>query len=307
MRIGVSLSSTHVVDDHGDGARFMIERAAVAYDAGLDHLGIGDHHVSRVPYYQNVPMLGRLLAEWRERPAGALFLLPLWHPVLLAEQIGTLASIHDGPFIIQTGLGGRAPEFAAMGRQLHRRVRDFEEIVRVVDGLLAGEIVSSERFDVVDAQIAPRPTQPVQWWMGSGVDAGLERAARLGDAWYASPGLPFERGAEMAARYREHIDQHSRATGVGGPAEPRLVIRQDSVLAESSAQARALADPIVAQGYRGIAPELLAVGSVAEVVERFGRWRDLGFTDVSVRQMSIPQAAAVRSIELLGEVREQLQ
>jgi hypothetical protein len=38
-------------------------------------------------------MLGRLLAEWGEAPAGCLFLLPLWHPVLVAEQIGTLTPI----------------------------------------------------------------------------------------------------------------------------------------------------------------------------------------------------------------------
>ena len=73
------------------GARWMVERARAAADAGLDSLFVGDHHNVPVPYYQNVPILGRLLAEWDDRPAGALFLLPLWHPVLLAEQIGTLA------------------------------------------------------------------------------------------------------------------------------------------------------------------------------------------------------------------------
>ena len=36
---------------------------------GLDSLFIGDHHNVPVPYYQNVPMLGRLLAEWDDRPA----------------------------------------------------------------------------------------------------------------------------------------------------------------------------------------------------------------------------------------------
>jgi alkanesulfonate monooxygenase SsuD/methylene tetrahydromethanopterin reductase-like flavin-dependent oxidoreductase (luciferase family) len=29
----------------------------------------------------------------------------LWHPVLVAEQIGTLAAIARGPFIMQCGLG----------------------------------------------------------------------------------------------------------------------------------------------------------------------------------------------------------
>ncbi len=286
----------------------MIERAAAAHAAGLDHLGVGDHHSSAVPYYQNVPMLGRLLAEWSGRPAGALFLLPLWHPVLMAEQIGTLASIHDSTFVVQTGLGGRPGEFAAMGKDLKRRVGDFEETFRVVDALLAGETVSSERFGIRDAHIAPRPAGRVEWWMGAGVDAGLARAARLGDAWYASPGLSFEQGREMAARYREHHNSHQRP-GVGGVqgAEPRLVLRQDAIVAETSAQAHALAQPIIEKGYRGIAPEDLAVGSVDEVTERFARWRDCGFTDISVRQMSVPQSAALESLALLGSVREALQ
>ena len=60
-------------------------------------------------------MLGRLLAEWGGAPAGCLFLLPLWHPVLVAEQIGTLASIAPGPFIMQCGLGYGDAWFAAMG------------------------------------------------------------------------------------------------------------------------------------------------------------------------------------------------
>ena len=90
-------------------------------DAGLDSLFIGDHHNVPVPYYQNVPMLGRLLAEWDDRPAGALFLLPLWHPVLLAEQIGTLASIASGPFIMQCALGGGAEQFDALGVSMRAR------------------------------------------------------------------------------------------------------------------------------------------------------------------------------------------
>ena len=55
----------------------MIERATAAHRAGLDSPFVGDQHVSPMPYYQNTPMLGRLLAGWGEAPAGCLFLLPL--------------------------------------------------------------------------------------------------------------------------------------------------------------------------------------------------------------------------------------
>ena len=69
MKVGVSLASRHVVNDPREGARWMIERAAAARRAGLDSLFIGDHHSTPEPYYQNTPMLGRLLAEWDDKPA----------------------------------------------------------------------------------------------------------------------------------------------------------------------------------------------------------------------------------------------
>src|SRR6516162_6000572 len=125
MRVGISLTSNHPdVKDPRHGARWMIERTAAARGAGLDSLFIGDQHVSPTPYYQNTPMLGRLLAEWGQAPAGCLFLLPLWHPVLVAEQIGTLAAIAARPIhhAMRAWLGrgpvrrdGRQPEDAAVG------------------------------------------------------------------------------------------------------------------------------------------------------------------------------------------------
>ena len=60
----MSLSSSYGNSDARQGARDMIARAAAAREADLDSLFVGDHH-STGPgsYYQNVPILGRLLAE----------------------------------------------------------------------------------------------------------------------------------------------------------------------------------------------------------------------------------------------------
>ena len=87
MRIGISMSSSYAVEDPRQGARWMIERAKAAAEAGLDSLFVGDHHANLSPYYQNTPILARMLAEWHDAPAGALYLLPFMHPVLLAEQV----------------------------------------------------------------------------------------------------------------------------------------------------------------------------------------------------------------------------
>src|SRR5690242_15382898 len=118
VRLGISLTSAYKVGDPRQGARWMIERARAAREGELDSLFIGDHHATPYAYYQNTPMLGRLLAEWGDKPAGCLFLLPLWNPLLVAEHVGTLASIAKGRFILQCALGADEPQFAAMGADI---------------------------------------------------------------------------------------------------------------------------------------------------------------------------------------------
>src|ERR1700739_3871639 len=174
MRVGISLTTNHPeVKDPRQATRWMIERAAAARRGALDSLFVGDQHVSPTPYYQNTPMLGRLLAEWGEAPAGCLFLLPLWHPVLVAEQIGTLAAIAQGHFIMQCGLGWGEARFAAMGAHLRTRPSAFEEALDIVRRLLAGETVSSaRRFRVAEASLALRPAEPLAVWIGARGPAG---------------------------------------------------------------------------------------------------------------------------------------
>ena len=114
--IGISIRSSY---GRGiaprEGTAQILQRAQAASEANLDSLFLGDHHATQTPYYQNVPMMGRLLAEWRGPEAGILLLLPLWQPVLAAELITTLASLTESRFILQCGIGYGTPQFAAMG------------------------------------------------------------------------------------------------------------------------------------------------------------------------------------------------
>jgi alkanesulfonate monooxygenase SsuD/methylene tetrahydromethanopterin reductase-like flavin-dependent oxidoreductase (luciferase family) len=177
----------------------MIERAAAARRAALDSLFVGDQHVSPTPYYQNTPVLGRLLAEWGKAPAGCLFLLPLWHPVLVAEQIGTLAAIAQGPFIMQCGLGWGEARFAAMGANIRTRPSAFEEALDIVRRLAGETVSSSRRFRIVEASLALRPADSVEVWIGASAPPAIDRAARLAEGWIASPSLT-PRGSPQAGR-----------------------------------------------------------------------------------------------------------
>lgn len=298
MRVGLSLASAHAVGDPAEGAATMIERAAAGAAAGLDFLTVGDQHATPIPYFQNTPMLGRLVAEWpqdAERQIGCLFLLPLWHPVLVAEQVATLASMHPGRFVIQTGAGNGAARFAAMGRRLERRGKDVEESVRVVRALLAGETVSSERFDLHDAQVSPTTVQPPEWWFGGHSDPAVDRAARLGGSLYLGP-TGRVAAADAIERYRRACDRH-------GHSPEKIIARIDLVVADSAREAEEIADAVVAAGYRGMSRDDVVAGDVDAVASVVEAYRPLGVTDVAIRQISVPRPVAVRSVELLGLVR----
>ncbi len=300
MKVGVSLTSAHTVDDPRAGARWMIERAAAARKADLDSLFVGDHHATPGKYYQNVPMLGRLLAEWSDKPAGCLFLLPLWNPVLIAEQVGTLAAIMRGRFIFQCGLGDDDAQFRAMGAQLKSRVAAFEESLSALRRLFAGETVTaSGLFSFDSARVALKPAEPVDVWIGATAPPAIDRAARLGDAWLGSPGLTFTGAREKIGYYRDRCKAHGRTPGV-------IAIRRDVYVGEAEAEAKATLEAAVAKGYRGFDPKALVAGTVAQVTERFRELGAMGFTDVIVRHLTTDHAKVLGSFARLGEVRRNL-
>ena len=241
-------------------------------------------------------MLGRMLAEWTDRPAGCLFLLPLWNPVLVAEQVGTLAAIARGRFIFQCGLGDGQAQFLAMGANIKQRPSAFEEAFDIVKRLLAGETVSSQgRFVVERARLSLRPAEPVEYWVGASVRVSIDRAARIGDGWLASPSLTMSAAREQAQWYLDACARYGR--------KPTAVaIRRDIYVGESSAEAAAVAQAIVEAGYRGFDPSALVWGSVAEVTEKFRALAPLGYTDIIVRHITDDQAKILGSLSRLAEV-----
>lgn len=300
MRIGISLTSAHVVDDVRAGARHMVERARAARDAGLDSLFVGDHHATPVPYYQNGPVLGRLLAEWGDAPFGALYLLPLWHPLLVAEQVGTLASLAAGRFILQCALGPADEQFPAFGVEPRQRPSRFEESLGLLRRLWDGETVDHEgRWTLRGARVSPRPPEPVEVWIGAMAEPAIARAARMGDGWLASPHLTPDAAARDLARYREACERAGRPVGTAA-------IRRDIYVGESDAEAERTGGAVVARGYRGFPPDATVVGGPERVAERFAELREHGYDEVVVRNLVPEQAAALASIERLARVRELL-
>ena len=300
MRIGISIRSSHAVDDPRLGATYMVERARAARMADLDTLFVGDHHSVPSPYFQNVAIMGRMLAEWHNKPAGALFLLPLWNPVLLAEQIGTLAAITPGRFIMQCALGGDPRQFAAMGSDISRRVGMFEASLDIMQRLWAGERVSDHRYWPIEgARISPVPAEPVEVWVGASAEPAIKRSARLAQGWLAGPNLTDDEARHQLQLYLQACDTYE--------CEPRAVaLRRDIFIGATSQEAARVKAHYVDKGYRGFGEHALLSGSVEEVASAFRSYAEMGYTDVIVRNFSTDQAEALASIERLARVRELL-
>jgi alkanesulfonate monooxygenase SsuD/methylene tetrahydromethanopterin reductase-like flavin-dependent oxidoreductase (luciferase family) len=298
MKIGISLTSGYQVDDVRDGAHQMIDRARAAASAGLDSLFVGDHHVVPSPYYQNTPMMGRLLAEWDNRDAGALFLLPLWNPVLAAEQIATLACIAEGRFIMQCGLGRDDYQFNAMGANIKYRPSAFEQSLDCLRRLWSGESVSLDgRWQFKEAKISPLPPEPVEVWIGASAPVAIDRAAKLGDAWLADPSMTLEQSATALNIYRSALEKY------GKPVPGTIAIRRDIYVAASADEAEKTLSLIREKGYRGFNPESLVVGDAESVAATFRQFGDLGYTDIIVRNLQRDPAKAVASTERLSGVK----
>jgi alkanesulfonate monooxygenase SsuD/methylene tetrahydromethanopterin reductase-like flavin-dependent oxidoreductase (luciferase family) len=177
--------------------------------------------------------------------------------------------------------------------------RRLEAGIVAVKALLAGERVTSAELGVRDAAIAPRPTRPVEWWIGAISDVAIDRAARLGTGWYASPHL-------SPTTARAPMESYLAACDRSGVAPGTRALRKDVFIADDDAHACEVGRELLAAGYRGMPSEALVFGSPEHVAEQLAPYAEQGFSDVILRTMAVPQPEALRSIELAGVVAGQL-
>ncbi|MGE0569897.1 MAG: LLM class flavin-dependent oxidoreductase [Dehalococcoidia bacterium] len=283
--------------DTGEQARNLLEVATAARTAGLDGLLWGDNHAMSPAYanvFQPVPTLARITAVTGDMPVGFVLLGPFYHPLLLAEQVGTICAFTDAPFILTFALGGNGRAFQSYGMELRTRVGRLEELVPLVRRLLAGEQVTHDGryFTLRGATIAPLPRRPVAIWMAGTLGASVERAGRLADGWLTAQNASRDDLKAQLGLYLETAARHGR------PALP--VLRRDIYVGESDAEARAVVDPILAEGYRGAGYDALLVGGPETVIRQLREYREMGFEDVMVRHTVGDHQQMLRSFELIG-------
>jgi probable F420-dependent oxidoreductase len=183
----------------------------------VDHaeaLGIDSLWLSEVVFGEHVdPFIGmaHALSRTKQLKVGTgVAVLPGRHPVLVAKQLASLAALAPKRVLPVFGLQPARRQERQVFPVAGRRAAVFDETMRVVRMLLEqDEVTFHGEFHTIDnARIGPRPSRPMDIWLGGSAPAALERIGRLADGWLASFLTP-----EQAGQGRETIHAAAQAAG----------------------------------------------------------------------------------------------
>src|SRR5580693_855388 len=152
----------------GRGETEMFDEAMAQVDAaerwGLDVMWLAEIHFAPERTYLSAPLCiaSAIAARTQRIKIGlAVQVLPLCHPLRLAEEAATVDQISNGRLIFGVGRSGVARTYEAYGVPYAESRERFAEVLDIVQKAWTQEKVSYQgkyyRFD--DVTVVPRPYQ----------------------------------------------------------------------------------------------------------------------------------------------------
>lgn len=223
--------------------REAVAEARIAEKVGFDGCFFSEHHQQADGYLPNPLLAAGMIgaATERLRVGTCVLLLPLCHPVHVAEDAALVDLATGGRLILGVGVGYQPLDFEAFGLRISERARRCEEGLEIVKRSWTEEEFSfaGKHYQLTNVRVTPKPSQrprpPI--WMAAWTDVGLKRAARLADGWLTDPlqSLPVIRG--FARTYREESQRQGK--------RPFVVLMRDVWVADTIAQAREESAPLM--------------------------------------------------------------
>ena len=314
MRVGLSPLQA------GGDFEETIRECERAEAAGFDSVWLGEHHNNTLLYPTPLLGLAAIASRTRRLRLGTgVLLLPLHHPLAVAEEAAMVDVISGGRLILGIGAGYAPEEFAAFGVSIKERGSRLDEAVPLIQRLWCEDNVTHEgrHYRITNATVSPRPVQrprPPLWFAGW-VEPAIRRAGRLGDAWLGGPSATLGELANCVRLFRE------ARTAAGHEAGDVALIRYVFV-AETAERARAIAGaafvrafeetyfrwphPVVKRPAGDLTIERLSqdriiLGDPASCLRQIRRFQDaLGLTHLVCRMSvaGIPRDAATASLDL---------
>jgi luciferase family oxidoreductase group 1 len=220
-----------------------IDMAQAAETLGFRNIWLAEHHFSTYGYLSRPAQLATFIAAKTERlrVGTAVIVVPLHHPLVIAEEIATLDLLAGGRVDIGLGRGYQHYEFERLGLELDSARARWEESVDIILKAFSGEpfTYDGKIFKIPETTIFPQPFQkphpPI--WVTAQSPESIEATVRRGfNVLTGGFGVPIERMAE----FRRLFD---RLVGEAKPARtPEVGVQRAVYVTDSVADARAAAE-----------------------------------------------------------------
>ena len=190
----------------------ILAEALYADELGYHSAWIGEHHFSTLGVNSSPEMLLAYLAARSKniRLAPAVTVLPLHHPIRVAEQWATLDLISGGRVDFAAGRGYDEREYIPFGGDFANNQPIFEEGMEILHKLWSATGPVSHKgkhYQFDDIMITPQPVQkPMSAYVASFSKPSIELAGRLGYGVIVAPfaaSMTFGGLAEVNKLYGE--------------------------------------------------------------------------------------------------------
>jgi alkanesulfonate monooxygenase SsuD/methylene tetrahydromethanopterin reductase-like flavin-dependent oxidoreductase (luciferase family) len=182
-----------------------------------------------------------------------MLVLPLYHPLHVAEQFALLDAASGGRAILGVSPGWQREEFEVMGLDLSRRIGRYTEAVNLIKRLYTEEEVTfdGKHFSTAKLKLALKPTRKPRppMWLGGSVEAAVKRAATmaetaLGDTWVASSHLKNDVIVQQASVFKAAL------AALGKPVPEDFPVLRNIVVAPDRRTAIQEVGPAIAESYK---------------------------------------------------------
>jgi alkanesulfonate monooxygenase SsuD/methylene tetrahydromethanopterin reductase-like flavin-dependent oxidoreductase (luciferase family) len=327
VRIGFHLTPFWSPTDRAPSAIIdeAIEVVRAASGMGFAWVSMGHHWISHPTVWpQPMPMLARLAPETGAmRLKTSMLLLPLLHPLDVAENVATLDHITHGRLDVGVAIGYREKELQAAGLGRKDRVPKLEESLVVMKRLWTGEEVSFDgtytKLKGAKLGFVPRqrPHPPLE--MGAQSVGATRRAARLVDAVFFGPQVAWADVGNLVRVYREARGSESPGTPGVAFASRSLIVGASKEAARSAARAYLERTFTMYRTWQMQEPSMVPLqldfdknlddwtinGSPADCLETIARAREMGLDGIGFTIYSLPREPRAR-IEYLRMIADEI-
>lgn len=302
----------------------ILDAARLADDAGLDVLGIGEHHRPDIPISSPAVVMAAVAATTRRiLLTSAVTILSTLNPVRVYQDFATVDLLSGGRVEIIAGRGAFTESFPLFGHDMADYDALFAEKLNLLLAIDEGGPLTWQgrfRSPLHDAQVSPRATRKLPIWLGvGGTPESAQRAGNLGLPLILANIMqpPAKFTGQIADYRRRHAEAGHDVASLRVAVATHVHVAKDSQTAldefypyysayfrEHAPRANLAADtPRDVYEARAGAAGPIFVGSPQQIVDKLMSHRELFGLDRFLAQVDLgglPYAKVASTIELLA-------